>query len=75
MRAVVRGDAELGITQISEILHIDATTYVGPLPHALQLATTYAAWVRDPANPPARSFLDAMVGESGRTKFRAAGFE
>src|SRR4051794_24371684 len=38
MRAVVRGDAELGVTQTSEILHIDATTYVGPLPDSLQLA-------------------------------------
>jgi len=72
---VARGDAELGITQVSEILHVDAAAYVGRLPDALQLATTYAAWVPDPANANARLFVEAMTSRQGRERFRAAGFD
>jgi molybdate transport system substrate-binding protein len=75
VRKVARGEAELGITQVSEILHVDAGTYVGQLPGALQLATTYAAWVPDPANANARLFVEAMTNWQGRDRFRAAGFD
>ena len=75
VQKVTRGQVELGITQISEILHVDATTYVGPLPDALQLATTYTAWVPDPGNKTARLFVDAMTNAQGRERFRAAGFD
>jgi molybdate transport system substrate-binding protein len=72
---VVSGDAELGITQVSEILHVDATTFAGPLPDALQLATTYAAWVPDSGAAVARAFVGALTDERGRASFRAAGFD
>jgi molybdate transport system substrate-binding protein len=72
---VARGEAELGITQVSEILHVDAAAYVGPLPDALQLATTYAAWIPDSANTNARLFVEAMTNRQGRERFRAAGFD
>jgi molybdate transport system substrate-binding protein len=72
---VASGDAEFGITQISEILHVDASTFAGPLPDALQLATTYAAWVPDAGNAPARRFVSALTEERGRSLFRAAGFD
>jgi molybdate transport system substrate-binding protein len=75
VQKVVRGEAELGITQVSEILHVDAAAYVGPLPDALQLATTYAAWIPDPANANARLFVEAMTSRQGRERFRAAGFD
>ena len=75
VQKVARGEAELGITQVSEILHMDATALVGPLPDALQLATTYAAWVPDPANKTARMFIEAMTDKQGRQRFRAAGFD
>jgi len=72
--AVSRGEAELGITQISEILHIDERTLVGPLPDAMQLATTYTAWVPDPGNVVALQFLDMLLDEQSRKHFRASGF-
>lgn len=75
MRIVASGGADLGVTQVSEILHVDATTYVGPLPDALQLTTTYVAWVRDPANASARALVDAMAHREGRAAFRKAGFD
>lgn len=75
VRLVISGDAEFGITQISEILHVDASTFAGPLPDALQLATTYVAWVPDSANAAARQFIDTLTEERGRDRFRAAGFD
>ena len=75
MRMVANGEAEIGITQVSEILHVEATTYVGPLPDALQLATTYVAWVPDPLNDAARAFVATMTATEGRARFRAAGFD
>ncbi len=75
VQKVARGEAELGITQVSEILHMDATLFVGPLPDALQLATTYTAWVPDAANTTARLFVGAMTNKRGRERFRAAGFD
>ena len=75
MRKVAAGEVELGITQASEILLVDRTAYVGPLPEALQLLTTYAAWVPEGADPAARAFAAALASEQGKARFRAAGFE
>ena len=75
VQLVVSGDAELGITQISEILHVDASTFAGPLPDALPLATTYVAWVPDSGNTAARLLVEALTDERGRARFRAAGFD
>lgn len=75
VQKVARGEAELGITQVSEILHVDAAAYVGQLPDALQMATTYAAWLPDPANANARLFVVAMTSRQGRERFRVAGFD
>jgi molybdate transport system substrate-binding protein len=69
-RKVARGEVELGITQVSEIRHIDTSLLVGTLPDALQLATTYTVWIPDPANKVA-----ALTNDSGRARFRAAGFD
>jgi molybdate transport system substrate-binding protein len=42
-QAVADGEAEIGLTQISEILPYAGAELVGPLPSEIQLATTYAA--------------------------------
>jgi molybdate transport system substrate-binding protein len=75
MRRVKAGSAELGVTQVSEILHIDASTLVGPLPPALQLQTTYVAFVLDRGNAIAADFVERLAAAPGRARFRAAGFE
>ena len=74
VQKVSRGEAELGITQVSEILHADASTLVGPLPDALQLATTYVAWTPDPGNRAARELV-YLDGQARPERFRAAGFD
>ena len=76
MRLVAKGDAELGVTQVSEILHIQGDTLVGPLPQELQLKTTYAiTFSSDDANPVARQFAEALLSKAGREHFIHAGFQ
>jgi molybdate transport system substrate-binding protein len=43
VEAVARGEIELGIQQITEILPVKGVTLVGPLPEALQKITVYSA--------------------------------
>jgi molybdate transport system substrate-binding protein len=75
VRKVANGEAELGVTQVSEILHVDATVYAGPLPDALHLTTIYTAWAPDTGNATARMFVEALTNAGGREQFRAAGFD
>ena len=42
-QAVADGEAEIGLTQISEILPYAGAELVGPLPSEVQLTTTYVA--------------------------------
>lgn len=75
MRKVKRGEAELGITQISEILLVDRATYAGPLPASLQLRTIYSVLVPLAADPVDRAFVAALTSAASRARFDAAGFE
>lgn len=73
---VARGEIELGVQQITEILPVPGITLVGPLPPGLQKLTTYAvttgANVRDPAG--AAQFIRFLQQEDARQIFRDKGF-
>jgi molybdate transport system substrate-binding protein len=57
-KAVANGEAELGITQISEILPYTGAELIGPLPPELQLYTVYpAALAADTKEPEAAKAL------------------
>lgn len=76
MKLVASGEAEIGVTQISEILHVRGDTLVGPLPEELQLASNYSvAPVSAAPQAPAAQFAEMLLGEEGRARFRHAGFE
>ena len=75
MRKIKSGEVELGITQASEILLVDRSTYVGPLPESLQLPTIYSMFVPLAADPVDRAFAAALTNPAGRARFDAAGFE
>jgi molybdate transport system substrate-binding protein len=61
---IARGEAELGIHQISEILPVAGVTLVGPLPAAIQSETIYTGAVSQSSAQPAaaRSFLALLAG-------------
>jgi molybdate transport system substrate-binding protein len=60
---VARGDVELGFQQLSELLHVDGITLLGPLPDAIQITTTFSAAVCTTARQPdaARDFIAFMA--------------
>ena len=76
MRLVASGQAEIGITQVSEILHIKGDSLVGPLPASLQLQTTYAAGLYgDAISDVAKQFIHSLTSPTGRQAFAHAGFQ
>jgi molybdate transport system substrate-binding protein len=70
---VGRGEIELGIHQVSEILPVKGVKLAGPLPPELQKYTTYVA-------APARDsrlvldFIDHLTGPQARARLAAAGY-
>ena len=56
---VARGEAELGLQQVSELLPVAGVDYIGPLPAAVQRVTVFAAGVGTAAGSPdtARQFI------------------
>ncbi len=75
--AVVQGQADLCVHQISEILPVKGVKLVGPLPRDLQKVTTYSAALSMRAATPAeaRSFIAFVTRPSFRAKFAAAGLD
>lgn len=73
---VARGEVELAIHQMTELLPVEGVTIVGPLPRELQKDTVYAAVltkaVRDASA--ARTFIDHLASPEGRRAFAARGF-
>ena len=75
--AVAKGDVELCIHQISEILAVKGVTLVGPLPRELQKVSVYLAGVAARASTPeaAKSFLAFLRTPSSRAKFTQVGLD
>lgn len=74
---VARGEAEMAVQQIPELLPVKGVQYIGPLPAELQLYTVFAAGIGSAANEPAAAkiFIDALVAPSAVALFRAKGLE
>jgi molybdate transport system substrate-binding protein len=75
--AVAKGQADLCVHQISEILPVKGVTLVGPLPRDLQKITTYSAAVSARAATPAtaRAFIAFVTRPSFKPKFAASGLD
>jgi molybdate transport system substrate-binding protein len=74
---VSKGEAEIGIYPISEIISVEGVAVVGPLPRELQSLITYgAALVADNASPePAQAFIKFLADPANRRHWSKAGFE
>jgi len=73
---VGRGEIEVGVHQITEILPVKGVTLVGPLPQALQKVTTYTAALvpGTSALEPAQAFIKFLTSPAGKARFEAHGF-
>jgi molybdate transport system substrate-binding protein len=73
---VGRGEAEVGIHQITEILPVPGVTLIGPLPASLQKLTTYVGAVGAKAKNPdgARRLLTYLRTPAARAAFARRGY-
>jgi len=75
--ALLKGQADLCVHQISEILPVKGVILVGPLPRELQKITTYSAALSSRAATPdvARAFIVFASRPSFKPKLAAAGLD
>ncbi len=73
---VARGEVELGIQQITEILPVNGVKLLGPLPAPLQKTTTYTIAVASSARDAqaAQDFVQFVLREPSLAVFKAKGF-
>jgi len=74
---IAKGEAELGIHQISEILPVKGIVLVGPLPAEIQNYTVYAAGLGANAKEAdaAKALLKALSGPTAAEVLKAKGME
>jgi molybdate transport system substrate-binding protein len=74
---VARGEAEIGVTLISEIVPVKGARMAGPLPEALQLWTVYTSAIPMSSKEPtaARAFVSALTSPAMAPRWTAGGFE
>lgn len=74
---VARGEAELAVQQIPELLPVTGAHYAGPYPAELQLYSTFCAGVATTCRhrPEAEAFIAAITTPAAVALFTAAGLE
>jgi molybdate transport system substrate-binding protein len=74
-KAVANGEAELGITQISEILPYAGAELIGPLPAEVQLYTVYPAAIAAETKAPdaAKALIKFLTGPAAVAVLKAKG--
>jgi molybdate transport system substrate-binding protein len=75
--AVARGDVDLAMTFVPELLQADGVRILGPLPPPYGHETAYAAAVAtaSPHQDEARAFIVALTAPTSHAVFSKAGFE
>ena len=74
---IARGEAEVGIHQISEILPVKGIVLVGPLPAEIQNYTIYAAGLGANAKQPeaAKALIKALTGPAAADVLKSKGMQ
>jgi molybdate transport system substrate-binding protein len=77
VQKVVKGEADVVLAFVSEILPVKGAMWLGPLPAGLQFPTSYSAAIgASSANPElARALLTAITSPDGRSVIANAGLE
>jgi molybdate transport system substrate-binding protein len=72
---IAKGEAEIGIHQISEIVPVKGVTLVGPLPAEIQNFTTYAAGLStgSKATDAAKAFINVLSGAPAQPVLKSRG--
>ncbi len=75
--AVGRGEAELGLQQVSEVLPVPGVDYVGTIPEAVQYITTYAAAVVKGSTEieASKKLIAFLASEQARAAITKSGME
>jgi len=74
---VARGDADIAIQQIPELMAISGVDIVGPLPGDLQLVTSFSAALLSSSRKPetARALIEFLTSQDAVVVLKAKGFE
>src|SRR5439155_21162281 len=74
---VARGEVELGLFNLSEVLPVKGVTLVGPLPADLQSWIVFTAAIHAGATAPgpAASFIELLAAPAAREHWTAGGLE
>jgi molybdate transport system substrate-binding protein len=74
---VRRGEADIAVQQISELLAVDGVTVVGPLPAPLQKITTYSVAIAThaPEPEPARQLIEFLRTPASQAVFKDKGMD
>jgi molybdate transport system substrate-binding protein len=74
---VARGDAEIGIQQMAELMAVSGVDVVGPLPDALQNITQFSGFVPRvaPAPQAGRTVIDFLRRPAAKAVIKAKGLE
>jgi molybdate transport system substrate-binding protein len=73
--AVAERKAELGFTQISEILNVPGATFAGALPAEVQVYTTFQAAAGPTAPPAGLQFIAFLTSPQAAPAIRRSGME
>ena len=70
---VVTGEADLGVSQSSEIVQASPDAFAGPFPKEFALTTDFSLWHRNNISAAAADLAARLTGPSGREKLAAGG--
>jgi molybdate transport system substrate-binding protein len=74
---VATGEYEIGFQQVSELLPVKGTTFVGKIPESLQSVTRYAAGIPASAQHPkeAKALLDYLASPGVQAQVKSTGLD
>jgi molybdate transport system substrate-binding protein len=73
MKLVATGEADVGITQVSEIVQSQPKLLLGAFPKEFELATRYSSWVANASSVATKALANAFGGEAGRASLSKNG--